>query len=140
MRRAGSSVSLAAPWPWSQRDRGLIAPEIVGITVRSALTRPTGGFLCQGERPFTHSLSPYVGCGFGRTACGTYCYAPYLPAWRTRAGGSHWGERVLVKGNLPEVSGKSFAEGTGRGAAVGFSAEGFASVPGRRVSAAFPEG
>lgn len=27
-----------------------------------------------------------------------------------------------------------------RGAAVGFSAEGFASVPGRRVSAAFPEG
>lgn len=35
------------------------------------LTR-TGGFL----EGFTHSLNPYRGCSYGKSLCGTYCYAP----------------------------------------------------------------
>jgi DNA repair photolyase len=35
------------------------------------LTR-TGGFLAG----FTHSLNPYRGCSYGKSLCGTYCYAP----------------------------------------------------------------
>jgi len=35
------------------------------------LTR-TGGFLSG----FTHSLNPYRGCSYGKSLCGSYCYAP----------------------------------------------------------------
>lgn len=44
-----------------------------------------------------------MGCGFGATACGSYCYAQFLPVWTTRRAGVGWGERVLVKENLPDV-------------------------------------
>ncbi|MHC4937573.1 MAG: radical SAM protein [Planctomycetota bacterium] len=35
------------------------------------LTR-TGGFLAG----FSHSLNPYRGCSYGKSLCGSYCYAP----------------------------------------------------------------
>jgi DNA repair photolyase len=71
--------------------------------VRSALTPQRAGFLTQGPYPFTHSLSPYVGCAFGLTACGRYCYAQWLPAWRTRGGSNAWGSVVWVKQGLAGV-------------------------------------
>ena len=73
------------------------------MPARSALMPQRGGFLSDGPHPFTHSLSPYVGCGFGRSACGRFCYARWLPAWQVRADGTAWGERVWVKQGLDRV-------------------------------------
>ena len=36
---------------------------------KSILTAQSGGFLASAPYPFTHTLSAYTGCGFGRTTC-----------------------------------------------------------------------
>ncbi len=72
---------------------------------RRILTRQKGGFLGSDDphSGYTHTLNPYTGCGFGKTACGAYCYAQYL-AWAFRENTDHaWGEAVYVKENAPEL-------------------------------------
>jgi DNA repair photolyase len=54
------------------------------IENKSILTR-TGGFLASG---YTHTLNPYVGCGFAGALCGTFCYAQHQH-WVVR--GRPWG-------------------------------------------------
>lgn len=54
------------------------------IPNKSILT-PTGGFLASG---YTHTINPYVGCGFARALCGTFCYAQHQH-WIVR--GRPWG-------------------------------------------------
>jgi DNA repair photolyase len=71
--------------------------------VRSILTPQKHGFLATGEYPFTHTLSPYIGCGFGRTSCGKYCYAQFMPNWTNIHSGEAWGGLVTVKANASEV-------------------------------------
>ncbi len=66
------------------------------IQCRSILTR-AGGYL---HDVCSHSLNPYVGCGFGRSACGVGCYVRHN-AWLTK--GRDWGAFVEVKTNAPEV-------------------------------------
>src|SRR5438132_1563509 len=63
---------------------GTPSREILGIDNKSILT-PTGGFLASG---YTHSLNPYLGCGFAGALCGTFCYAQHQQ-WITR--GRPWG-------------------------------------------------
>ena len=70
---------------------------------RSILTAQTAGFLASAPYPFTHTLSAYTGCGFGRTTCGLYCYAQFMPNWTFRSAGRAWGEAVRVKTNAPEL-------------------------------------
>lgn len=53
------------------------------VESKTALTR-TGGFLREG---FTHTLNPYLGCGFGGALCGVFCYAQHNH-WVTR--GRRW--------------------------------------------------
>lgn len=65
----------------------------------AASARGRGGFLASPPHPFTHTLSPYTGCGFGRTTCGLYCYAQFLPNWTFNSGGAPWGGAVAVKEN-----------------------------------------
>lgn len=57
---------------------------ITWIENKTILT-PTGGFLASG---YTHTLNPYVGCGFARALCGTFCYAQHQH-WIVR--GRPWG-------------------------------------------------
>lgn len=71
--------------------------------VRDILTPQKKGFLVSLPYPFTHTLSPYTGCGFGITACGTFCYARFLPNWTHFNGGANWGELVSVKTNAASV-------------------------------------
>ncbi len=55
-----------------------------------------------GEFPFTHALSPYTGCACGKTTCGLYCYAAFLPSWTYRPANMKphkWGEAVEAKAN-----------------------------------------
>ncbi|NIQ03678.1 MAG: hypothetical protein GWM98_27800 [Nitrospinaceae bacterium] len=66
------------------------------IQCASILTR-AGGYL---KSVCSHSLNPYIGCGFGKTACGVGCYVRFNP-WLT--GGREWGEFVDVKINAPEI-------------------------------------
>jgi DNA repair photolyase len=65
------------------------------------------GFLASDPHPFTHTLSGYVGCGFGQTTCGLYCYAQFLPNWQLRrfSGGASiaWGQAVQVKTNAAQL-------------------------------------
>ncbi|MCE2488799.1 MAG: radical SAM protein [Anaerolineae bacterium] len=83
------------------------------LATRSAtqiLTPQRGGFLRAGPWPFTHSLSWSAGCGLGRTYCGRYCYAQYLPNWVfSRAEGEDWGEAVIVKENAAALLGDELA-------------------------------
>jgi DNA repair photolyase len=72
-------------------------------TVRSILTPQKKGFLTAAPHPFTHTLSPYTGCGFGNTACGQYCYAQFMPNWTHFSEGAEWGELIAVKENAPEL-------------------------------------
>lgn len=69
----------------------------------SILTAQTSGFLAHNPYPFTHSLSPYTGCEFGKTACGTFCYAPTLPSWTNLVGHKRWGDDVSVKVNAAQL-------------------------------------
>lgn len=67
--------------------------------VKSILTPQRKGFLASAPFPFTHSLSPYTGCGFGKSSCGTFCYAQFMPNWTNFRHGEAWGELVGVKEN-----------------------------------------
>lgn len=70
--------------------------EITEVQCQSILTR-VGGYL---KPVCSHSLNPYVGCGFGRSACGVGCYVRHN-AWLTK--GRDWGSFVEVKTNAPEI-------------------------------------
>ncbi len=77
---------------------------IRGIQSKSILTPQKRGFLTAGERPYTHSLSWSIGCGFGSIYCGAYCYAQKLPNWLySRREGEGWGEALIIKENAPEL-------------------------------------
>jgi DNA repair photolyase len=71
--------------------------------VQSILTPQKTGFLASAPYPYTHTLSPYTGCGFGMTACGKFCYAQFMPNWTNFRGGLAWGELVSAKANAAEV-------------------------------------
>jgi DNA repair photolyase len=60
------------------------------ISCKSILTRTTGYL----KGVCSHSANPYVGCGFGLSACGVGCYVRFNP-WLTR--GREWGRFVDVK-------------------------------------------
>ncbi|WP_162005581.1 SPL family radical SAM protein [Dictyobacter vulcani] len=74
---------------------------------KGILTPQRKGFLAQGPYPFSHALSAYVGCGFGQTTCGTYCYAQFLPQWIFGGGGAAWGRALQVKINAAELLDKA---------------------------------
>lgn len=65
-------------------------------TFTSILSR-TSGYL---KTVCSHSLNPYVGCGFGSSSCGEACYVRFN-AWLTQ--GREWGRFVDAKINAPEV-------------------------------------
>lgn len=77
--------------------------EIALKEARGILTSQRNGFLAAGPYPFTHALSAYVGCGFGQTTCGMYCYAQFLPNWTFSSGGAAWGQAVQVKTNAAQL-------------------------------------
>ena len=62
----------------------------------SILTR-TSGYL---KEVCSHSLNPYIGCGYGNSSCGESCYVRFNQ-WLNR--GREWGEFVDVKVNADEV-------------------------------------
>jgi DNA repair photolyase len=69
---------------------------IIEIQCKSILTRASGYL----KQVCSHSINPYVGCGFGRSACGVGCYVRHN-TWLTK--GRDWGGFVEVKTNAPEV-------------------------------------
>jgi DNA repair photolyase len=75
--------------------------EITEVQCKTILTR-AGGYL---REVCSHSLNPYIGCGFGRSACGVGCYVRHN-AWLTK--GREWGDFVEVKSNAPEVYLKTY--------------------------------
>ncbi|HEX8684368.1 MAG TPA: hypothetical protein VF707_18780 [Ardenticatenaceae bacterium] len=83
--------------------------EITTRTAKTILTPQKSGLLASGPYPFTHSLSPYTGCGFGATTCGLYCYAQFLPNWTHSHPGIAWGSAVQVKENAAEVLAQTLA-------------------------------
>src|SRR5438128_10491862 len=84
--------------------------EITQKDAKSILTPQHNGFLTAGPYPFTHSLSGYVGCGFGQTTCGLYCYAQFLPNWSFSALNAPWGQAVQVKTNAAQLLDKTLAK------------------------------
>lgn len=78
-------------------------PDIEFTRARTVLTPQRSGFLASGPYPFTHSLSPFVGCRYGQTACGRYCYAAYLMSSLMAGHGRPWGGYVRIKENAPDV-------------------------------------
>lgn len=70
---------------------------IRSISARHVLTRQRSGFLTSRPYPFTHTLSPYVGCELGSGYCGTFCYAAHMPNWRFADTEEAWGHEVLTK-------------------------------------------
>lgn len=77
--------------------------QISAREVQSILTPQKQGFLCSNPYPFTHTLSPYTGCGFGKTSCGQYCYAQFMPNWTHFNEGNTWGNLISAKSNAPEM-------------------------------------
>ena len=78
--------------------------KIKTVTAKRILTRQKGGFLTEGPHPFTHTLSWAVGCGFGKTYCGKYCYAQMLPNWTyNRSEDDEWGGAIVIKENAPQL-------------------------------------
>ncbi|HZR44754.1 MAG TPA: hypothetical protein VFB12_31875 [Ktedonobacteraceae bacterium] len=77
--------------------------EIMLKEAKSILTSQHNGFLAAEPYPFTHALSAYMGCGFGQTTCGLYCYAQYLPNWSFRGFAAPWGQAVQVKQNAARL-------------------------------------
>jgi len=69
---------------------------------QSILTRASGYL----QEVCSHSLNPYIGCGFGRSACGVGCYVRHN-TWLTK--GREWGGFVEVKTNAPEIYLKTHA-------------------------------
>src|SRR5262245_30328818 len=81
------------------------------ITIKTALTR-TGGFLYA----FTHSLTPYWGCSYGRSCF--YCYVGESPLQRLHTDGLSWGEWVKPKLNVAEVLERELEAFARRGTAL----------------------
>src|SRR5260370_18916270 len=81
--------------------------EITQKEAKSILTPQHHGFLAAGPYPFTHALSGYIGCGFGQTTCGLYCYAQFLPNWSLSGFTAAWGQAVQVKMNAPQLLDKA---------------------------------
>jgi DNA repair photolyase len=81
--------------------------DILQKEAASILTPQRNGFLAADPYPFTHALSAYVGCGFGQTTCGLYCYAQFLPNWQFRGFPAAWGHAVQVKTNAPQLLAKA---------------------------------
>ena len=71
--------------------------EITLKEAKSILTPQHSGLLTAGPYPFTHTLSGYVGCGFGQTTCGLYCYAQFLPNWSFSGLTAPWGHAALSR-------------------------------------------
>lgn len=89
--------------------------QIRTVQATRILTPQKRGFLTQGKYPFTHSLSWAVGCGFGNTYCGDYCYAQTLPNWLYNRGGDEaWGEAVVLKENAPALLASELAKARNR--------------------------
>lgn len=70
-------------------------------TFRSILTRSTGYL----KKVSSHSLNPYVGCGFGKSACGVPCYVRHNN-WLTN--GRIWGTFVDIKIEADRVYRETF--------------------------------
>ncbi|HVA89473.1 MAG TPA: hypothetical protein VNL71_06495, partial [Chloroflexota bacterium] len=63
--------------------------------VTTALYQQSGGFLkSEGAPGFSHSLNLYRGCGFGHSACGSYCYAATFEgkSKQSKQEGQGWGD------------------------------------------------
>jgi DNA repair photolyase len=73
-----------------------MALTLAPVAVKSALTS-TGGYLYA----FTHTLTPYWGCSYGRSCF--YCYVGESTIQRLYAGGVAWGDWVKPKVNIAEV-------------------------------------
>lgn len=85
------------------------------IQAERILTPQKSGFLTEGQYPFTHTLSWAVGCGFGTTYCGDYCYAQTLPNWLyNRQQGEAWGGAIVLKENAPTLLEKELAKAKNR--------------------------
>ena len=85
------------------------------IQSKSILTPQKRGFLTAGERPYTHSLSPAIGCGFGNLYCGKFCYAQKLPNWLySRREGEAWGGALVIKENAPALLEKQLSSARDR--------------------------
>ena len=69
----------------------------------SILTR-TSGYL---REVCSHSLNPYVGCGYGNSSCGEGCYVRFN-LWLLR--GRQWGSFVDVKVNADKFTIKLFRQ------------------------------
>jgi DNA repair photolyase len=74
------------PFPGLNQKKSIEVPlkSVEWVENKTILT-PTGGFLGKG---YTHTLNPYVGCGFAGALCGTFCYAQHQH-WIVR--GRPWG-------------------------------------------------
>ena len=70
--------------------------QVKEIECKRILTRASGYL----EQVCSHSLNPYVGCGFGMSSCGEGCYVRFNP-WLTK--GRIWGQFVDVKVNAAAV-------------------------------------
>src|SRR5258708_21887803 len=86
------------------------AMEITQKEAKSILTPQHTGALAARPYPFTHALSGYVGCGFGQTTCGLYCYAQFLPNWSFSGLAAPWGQAVQVKTNAAELLDKALSK------------------------------
>src|SRR5215467_14769516 len=80
-----------------------VTVEIALKDAKSILTPQHHGFLAARPYPFTHALSGYIGCGFGQTTCGLYCYAQFLPNWSLSGFTAAWGQAVQVKTNAAQL-------------------------------------
>src|SRR5712691_2857562 len=83
--------------------------EFILKEAKSILTPQHTGFLAEGPYPFTHALSGYIGCGFGQTTCGLYCYAQFLPNWSFSGFSAAWGQAVSVKANAAQLLDKALS-------------------------------
>lgn len=85
------------------------------VEAKSILTKQNKGFLTEGPYPFTHTLSWAVGCGFGHTYCGDYCYARTLPNWYyNRQADETWGDALVLKTNAPQLLDSKLSRSTDR--------------------------
>ncbi len=83
------------------------------IEARRILSPQKGGFLhpdgAVWPNLMTHSLSLYTGCSYGKSACGSYCYAQSLASWQHRQTSTEeealasWGDLVIVKTNAAKL-------------------------------------
>lgn len=83
--------------------------EITLKEARTILTPQRGGLLTAGPYPYTHTLSAYVGCGFGQSTCGLYCYAQFLPNWSFSGLTAPWGQAVQAKENAAALLDKALS-------------------------------